>query len=674
MILLDHEQTGGSNIFTIVGDGPQHGRAFGAQRDKVGGRWVYPAYAPVGQQALADLRKIFGETLTLTPAAERQSALLASVADAVANRTLPDVTLPVPPFEHQLEGLAYLYHNPRWALLWEPGVGKTKVLVDLKQMLPGKRMLVLAPRVVVSTWLKEVAFHSKGALKAVAVEGSAAKKKSIIRDYKNYDVLIATYGTARTMGFPNLSQKAMKVLESSGRLDVRAASGVIRKFGTPAAQLTAAQRWIEGTSLRQIESEMPPQPASWLSDIDYDIIVADESHNIKLITSQQTKAALALSVKAERRYVMSGTPALGDPRHLFPQIKFLAPALMPEDWFAFSEKFLMHSAYNKHIVTGFKNLHIINQRVDKIAIRKRKDECLDLPDRHIVDVPFELTGEQKKMYNSLIADMSAQIATYVTSGGTSGMVEAQNAAVRLNKLSQVVSGFVYTAGDVVEGIAAQTHHFSDNPKLDAISELFDTIFEDPAHKVIVWCVYTPELDAVLGLLTKKNVGAVRLDGSNSGKSGAILKKFETDPDCRVLVGQIGTGVGFTANAAAYTIYYSLDWSLDKYLQSIDRNYRAGQTRKVTVYRLIAEGTVDYMKAKALDRKQDISTLMTQKATCVTCARQVACAEEGVELFKTGCLYRLGVSRPTAKPKALETEEESDNASDATDERHDGNPE
>lgn len=660
MVEVQLDKSEPTPVFWLAGDDGGRGRVFGAARDRVRGRWVYPAYPPVGSIVVADLKKVY-PGVTFSEEARTQVDLLESVSDKVVARELPYANLPVPPFEHQLEGLSLLYHNPRWALLWEPGVGKTKVLCDLKLQLPGERMLVMAPRVVVPTWLREVEFHSKGKLRAVAIDGTPAKKKSIIRDHTKYDVLVCTYGTARTMGFPSLSRAAQEVVLSTGRYDSREAAKVLSKIGDPVKQKAAAQEWASGVPLKDLKGLTQTGEASWISDIDYSIIVADESHNIKQLTSQQSKAALGLSAKASRRYILSGTPALGDPRHLYPQLRFLAPALMPEDWFAFCEKFLVHAPHNRHIVTGFKNLHIINQRVDRIASRKRKDECLDLPERQVIDVPVKLAPGQVRLYNELIATMQADLATYIQSGGADGTVQAQNAAVRLNKLSQVLSGFVYTTADVVQDTPSKVEWLTDNPKLDALTELLDTLLLDPGHKVIIWCVYAPEIEAIQAALSKQSVGHIRLDGTTSAHAGKLLQKFNSDPDCRVLVGQIGTGVGFTANAAAYTVYYSLDWSLDKYLQSIDRNYRAGQTKKVTVYRLICENTVDTLKAKALDRKKDISALMTQKLACVTCVNSEKCAEQDIRLFDKKCLYRRSVSRAVAKPETLSAEEDVDEA-------------
>jgi SNF2 family DNA or RNA helicase len=411
-----------------------------------------------------------------------------------------------------------------------------------------------------------------------------------------------------------------------------------------------------------------------LKDIDFQIITADESHNLNNLSSQQTKAALALSKQASRRYLMSGTPTLGDPRHLFPQMKFLSPAIIPEDWLKFSDMFLVRSPWNKRMVTGFKNLNILNDRVNRIAVRKTKEECLDLPERTIIDVPVELSAEQKKLYNALVSDMTADLQEYFDSETT---LAVQNAAVLLNKLAQVTSGFVIDSQKkadicdtcphlvkcVDENIQPYTARcqvvqkappgalnlLKENPKLEVLEGLLDKILANEKSKVIIWGLYHAELDTITELLEKRKLKFVR------GGEGNVQQKidaFNLDPECKVYLGQVATGIGITLNAATYMIYYSLPWSLGQYLQAIDRNYRAGQTEKVTVYRLLAEFTVDRFKAVALSEKKDLSSMLTKKIACATCERQDACMRNNVEIFDPGCLYQRSVRRTVAKPRLL----------------------
>ena len=96
------------------------------------------------------------------------------------------------------------------------------------------------------------------------------------------------------------------------------------------------------------------------------------------------------------------------------------------------------------------------------------------------------------------------------------------------------------------------------------------------------------------------------------------------------------------------VYYSVDWSLDHYDQSKDRNYRVGQTEKVTVYRLIASNTVDQFKVLALDLKQNMSALLVSRMACTHCAKASECLKNGIKLFDTGCIFKTTMKKKTVK--------------------------
>lgn len=676
----------GTVAFAVRSVDPAYARVYGGVFDQENKRWLFPAYPPFGGLVCADLIKV-KPAITYDDKAKEQASYLNDLPAKLTARSLPEnFTFVTKPFDHQIEGLSYLYHHPRFALFWDMGTGKSKVIVDLKRCFPRQRMLIFGPKVTVRNWAREFKTHATEGVRVGVLSGTPEQKRRVIANYRDYDVIVASYGTARNMGLPRLhnstvtliknAMAAGRALSTSGMATLTRA---IQRLGDPDRQEAYVLAWAMGSTLADVERAAVEEATNnprWLIDVDYQIIVADESHCIKQTTAQQTKAVLALAKKAPRRYLMSGTPTLGDPRHLYPQLRFLSPAIVPEDWFAFMNKFLVRSPYNKHIVTGFQNMDILNKRVQRVSIQKKKEECLDLPERTVIDVPVELSPEQRKLYDALRQDM----ALVLESGDA---LEVQNAAVLLNKLAQVGSGFLITPnGDdsvcngcpsltkcVDSGIRPYTadcavnpdpppskiQYTKENPKLEALSELLEGLLEAPTNKVIVWALYRAELDQICELLEKADIGYVRVDGSTGGNLQKKIDDFNGNPKKRVYVSQISTGIGVTLNSAAYTIYYALDWSLGTYLQSIDRNYRAGQDKKVTVYRLIGEGTVDEYKAKLLSAKLDISTALTAKLPCTTCERRFSCLESKIEPFDPGCIYKSSAKKITAKAGNRETD-------------------
>ena len=87
-----------------------------------------------------------------------------------------------------------------------------------------------------------------------------------------------------------------------------------------------------------------------------------------------------------------------------------------------------------------------------------------------------------------------------------------------------------------------------------------------------------------------------------------IRKFQSDPDCRFIVGTPSTGgYGITLTAANTVIYYSNGYDLEKRLQSEDRAHRIGQKKNVTYIDIIAEKTVDEKIVKALRDKINIAS-------------------------------------------------------------------
>lgn len=66
------------------------------------------------------------------------------------------------------------------------------------------------------------------------------------------------------------------------------------------------------------------------------------------------------------------------------------------------------------------------------------------------------------------------------------------------------------------------------------------------------------------------------------------------------------GLGINLTAADTVIFYDHDWNPSNDAQAMDRAHRLGQTRQVTVYRLITKGTIDERIIQLARVKKDVS--------------------------------------------------------------------
>lgn len=630
----------GAPVFLISGQSSVLGRPFGATWDSDRHLWMYPAYYPAARKVLSDFETCGREVqFEFSDTASQYIRGLDELERRYRDLVLPfGFDFVTPPYAHQRLGLCHLFYYTRAALFFDPGLGKSKIAVDYMRLLRhlGDKSLtvVMGPLVTIRNWGAEIDIHSGKGLRWGAVLGDKKRKTKVIEAAAagEHDVLLITYDTARN--FVDL-----------------------------------------------IVKEVP-----------YTRIVADESHLIKAWESSRTKAAHEIVQKATRRVIMTGTPTLGDPRDLYGQFKFLGDYFMPEAHHVFVRRFLEHSPYNKHIVVGYQNMDVLNARTQFVSIRRKKEECLDLPERTFVDVAYPLTEHQRQIYNMLIEQMGINVEHLVNMLG--GQVkdalpdetQLAHGAARLNKLMQVCSGFfIQNLGRelcdtaeyggcrhmktcVTKGILPYSSRcqvsqtpppekvtvFKDNPKLDALESVLDSVLAEKTHKVIVWCSYRMELDLAEKRIKERvgDGGYVRVDGSTGSKVQDRVDAFNNDPAVRVYLAQVSTGVGITLNAASYVIYCSLPFSLGTYTQSLDRNYRIGQQNNVTVYRLSGKHTVEPAVMRLLDTKVDVDTVLATKLSCIICPHSLKCVANGVELFDPACIYKRNMPRQTIEARLV----------------------
>jgi SNF2 family DNA or RNA helicase len=608
---------------------------------------MYPAFFPAADKVLADFRTVANDVdVVISDVAKRHIDSLEHVRAHLEKRDLPaDFTFVTEPYQHQIEGLCHVFYNMRAALFYDPGLGKSKIAIDLLRLLRHTgvktQALVLGPRVTVRNWGREIERHSGSQLSWIALTGTPKQKREALEKAasEGTDMVLSTYDTAR--------------------------------------------------SLVDLLVERLP----------YSILVCDESHCVKTWQSERTKATYEIAQKAVRRVLMTGSPTEGNPLHLYAPYKILGDCFMPENYFKFKKTFVITRGPNSPIVVGYKNLDVINTRTTFLSIRRTKDECLDLPERTFVDVDYELSPEQGTSYNQIVTTMGiepATLAMLVTALRTGDgapqaahtlppEMEMPHRAAALTKLLQITSGFLiknekdlrfcdtaeqgqqcrhlekcidnkilpHTARCHVDQTPWPTSltRFDENPKLDAIMELLENILEVPKHKTIIWCAFHTEMDLITARLTAAGIGHVRVDGTVSDPM-VLVDKFNNEADTRVYVGQVTTGVGITLNAGAYMIYSSLPYSLNSYNQCLDRNYRIGQGEKVTVYRMLGKATLEAAVAYLLDHKVDVDSLLTNKIECAMCPNSIRCLAEGIEPFDTGCIYPKRVDRPIVKAYAL----------------------
>lgn len=143
-------------------------------------------------------------------------------------------------------------------------------------------------------------------------------------------------------------------------------------------------------------------------------------------------------------------------------------------------------------------------------------------------------------------------------------------------------------------------------KLEALDALVDDLL-NANHKALVFSQFTKHLALIREMLDKKGVSYQHLDGSTPIKKREIaINDFQNGKSDLFLISLKAGGVGLNLTAADYVIHMDPWWNPAVEDQASDRAHRIGQTRPVTIYRIIAENTIEEKIVKMHHEKRDLA--------------------------------------------------------------------
>jgi len=457
------------------------------------------------------------------------------------------------PYAHQITALEKSWNRETYAYFMEMGTGKTKVLIDNAAMLYDKGkidgLLIVAPKGVIGTWYdQELPTHLPNHIENVTVLWQANITKT------QREKLDSLFETGEGLHILIMNVEALST--------------------------------TKGTDFA----------AKFLS-CHNTLMVIDESTTIKNPSAKRTKNILNLSIKSKYRRIMTGSPVTKNPLDLFSQCYFLDPFhLEHESYYSFRTRYaIMKTAHisgrSIQLVSGFKNLGELSDKLKPFSYRVLKEDCLDLPDKIYMKRQITLSPDQRKLYEQMRKEALAVL--------NGKQVTTVNALTQLMRLHQITCGH-FTADD------GSIQRIDNN----RVSELMD-ILSEMEGKAIIWAHYQYDITSIIKEIVKVHGPGSVVDYfglTPQDERQGNIKKFQSDPKCRFLVGTPATGgYGITLTAANTVIYYSNGYDLEKRLQSEDRAHRIGQKKSVTYVDINAENTVDEKIVKSLRKKINIAS-------------------------------------------------------------------
>ncbi|XP_065883636.1 chromatin-remodeling ATPase INO80-like isoform X2 [Dysidea avara] len=151
---------------------------------------------------------------------------------------------------------------------------------------------------------------------------------------------------------------------------------------------------------------------------------------------------------------------------------------------------------------------------------------------------------------------------------------------------------------------------SDSSKMVVLDRLLAKL-KAGGHRVLIYSQMTRMIDILEEYMQYRHHRYIRLDGSSRiSERRDMVDDFQTKSDIFVfLLSTRAGGLGINLTAADTVIFYDSDWNPTVDQQAMDRAHRLGQTKQVTVYRLVVKGTVEERILQRAEEKSEIQKMV-----------------------------------------------------------------
>ncbi|ORD99281.1 INO80 [Hepatospora eriocheir] len=133
------------------------------------------------------------------------------------------------------------------------------------------------------------------------------------------------------------------------------------------------------------------------------------------------------------------------------------------------------------------------------------------------------------------------------------------------------------------------------------------------HRILIYFQMTRMMDLFEGFLTEREYSYLRLDGSSKiSYRKDVVEKWQNDKSIFIFIlSTRAGGVGLNLTAADTVIFYDSDWNPTVDQQAMDRVHRLGQTKNVTVYKLVVKDTIEERIMEMARKKDEIQKIVIQ---------------------------------------------------------------
>ncbi|GAB2818687.1 DEAD/DEAH box helicase [Ferruginibacter profundus] len=327
-----------------------------------------------------------------------------------------------------------------------------------------------------------------------------------------------------------------------------------------------------------------------LSIIPFEVVVIDESHNIKSPAAQITKAVN--QIQGNCRVALSGTPVMNNTFDLYSQLEFLLPGMFgSREFFKREYADAIDKDHNEE------KIWMLQKLTAPFILRRTKNQVAkDLPEKTESVLWCNMSTQQKDLYDGIKSQIKDNLFTDIK---TNGLGKTKLAVLQgIMKLKQICSSPML--------LPAEEQSTRLSAKTDLLLEELGNLGK---HKVLVFSQFAKMLQLLADTLTEKGISFYLLDGSTPAKQRSqLVADFQQEDNTTqvFLISLMAGNTGLTLTAADYVFLFDPWWNNAVQQQAIDRTHRIGQTKNVFAYKMICKDTIEEKIMQLQQSKKELS--------------------------------------------------------------------
>jgi len=314
------------------------------------------------------------------------------------------------------------------------------------------------------------------------------------------------------------------------------------------------------------------------------LIILDEASFLKNPKAKRTKYVKML--EPNHIFALTGTPVENKLEDAFVIGNIVYPSWMSSR--EFYENYVMFgNNFGFRIITGYKNIEGFMNRLMEIAIRRKKEDVKEMPDKAIYDRMIKLTSEQKRIEDIVLDHIERQNkSASLQQCILIPMLEDDTMLIKMSPAKSLLG--------IKDNIKIH------RPKVDELLYVLDELDD---KKVVIFSRFKKMIEILYEIIEKVSPNSCIMGYGGIDKE-EVVNKFKDITNIRYLLATDAFAYGVDMPFATALINYDIPWNPAKYKQRTDRIYRITSKKQVKIINLVSEGFESYIYDK-MKGKEDL---------------------------------------------------------------------